>query len=222
MSSTTLFLNQQIYDYMCGVSIREPDLMVELRKETAPLEYAVMQITPEQGQFMTLLTRLTGVRRAIEVGTFTGYSSLAIAMGMPDDGRLIACDLSEEWTSIAKRYWHRAGQADKIDLRLAPALETLDDLLHAGEAGRFDLAFIDADKKNQLNYYERCLALLRPGGLIMVDNVLWGGAVTDENDQTRETVAIREFNKLIHQDLRVDISLIPIGDGLTLARKRGA
>lgn len=220
MSSTTLFLNQSIYEYMCAISLHEPEVMTELRSETAPLEYAVMQITPEQGQFMTLLTRLVGARRAIEIGTFTGYSTLAIAMGLPDDGQVIACDISEEWTSIGKRYWRQAGLANKIDLRLAPALETLDALVASGETASFDLAFIDADKQSQLSYYERCLELLRPGGLIMVDNVLWGGSVVDDSNQTPETCAIREFNDFLHQDQRVDISLVPIGDGLTLARKR--
>ncbi len=220
MASSTLFLNQPIYDYLCSVSVRESELFSALRKETAQLEMAVMQITPEQGQFMTLLTRLIGARRAIEIGTFTGYSALSIAIGLPDDGKLIACDISDEWTRIGKRYWQQAGQADKIDLRLAPALKTLDDLLSSGQAEAFDLAFIDADKVNYLNYYERCFRLLRPGGLIMVDNVLWGGSVVDETNQNPDTCAIREFNQFVHQDARVEISLMPIGDGLTLVRKK--
>ncbi len=220
MASSTLFLNQPIYDYLCSVSVRESELFSALRKETAQLEMAVMQITPEQGQFMTLLTRLIGARRAIEIGTFTGYSALSITIGLPDDGKLIACDISDEWTRIGKPYWQQAGQADKIDLRLAPALKTLDDLLSSGQAEAFDLAFIDADKVNYLNYYERCFRLLRPGGLIMVDNVLWGGSVVDETNQNPDTCAIREFNQFVHQDARVEISLVPIGDGLTLVRKK--
>lgn len=220
MASSTLFLNQPIYDYMCSASVRESELFAALREETSTLELAVMQITPEQGQFMNLLTRLIGAQCAIEIGTFTGYSALSIAMGLPGDGKLIACDISDEWTSIGKPYWHQAGQADKIDLRLAPALETLDGLLSSGQAETFDLAFIDADKVNYRNYYERCLQLLRPGGLILVDNVLWGGSVVDDNNQKPDTCAIREFNQFVHQDARVDMSLIPIGDGLTLVRKR--
>jgi len=220
MSSETIFLNNIVYDYMREVSLREPSLMRELRDETARLEDAAMQIAPDQGQFMSLLTQSLGVKRAIEIGVFTGYSSLAIAMALPDDGELIACDVNEEWTAIAQKYWLRAQQDNKIELRLAPALETLDALLAAGQASGFDLAFIDADKENYLNYYERCLALLRPGGMVIVDNVLWGGSVADEENQKPETCAIRAFNKFIHQDARVDISLLPIGDGLTLARKR--
>ena len=220
MSSKTIFLNQSIYDYLCDVSLREPEVMAALRHETARLEMAVMQIAPEQGQFMTLLVQLLGVRKAIEIGTFTGYSALAIANGLPEDGRLIACDISEAWTTIGKRYWQLAGQADKIDLRLAPAIETLNALLSDGQAGSFDFAFIDADKENYLNYYERCLQLLRPGGLIVVDNVLWGGSVVDAENQKSDTCAIRDFNLFVKNDARVDLSLIPVGDGLSLIRKR--
>ena len=220
MSSKTIFLNQPIYDYLCDVSLREPEVMRLLRHETAELEMAVMQIAPEQGQFMTLLVQLLGVRKAIEVGSFTGYSALAIAMGLPEDGRLIACDISEEWTAIGKRYWQLAGQADKIDLRLAPAIETLDALLNNDQAGEFDFAFIDADKQNYLNYYERCLQLLRSGGLIVVDNVLWGGSVVDVENQTPDTCAIRDFNLFVKNDVRIDISMIPVGDGLSLIRKK--
>lgn len=219
MSSKTIFLNQSVYDYLTAASLREPEVMTALRHETAELEMAVMQIAPEQGQFMTLLVQLLGVRHAIEVGTFTGYSALAIAMGLPDDGRLLACDVSQEWTDMGRKYWQRAGQAHKIDLRLAPALETLDALLADGKAGQFDFAFIDADKENYLNYYERCLQLLRPGGLIVVDNVLWGGSVADPENQKPDTCSIREFNLFVKTDARVDISMIPVGDGLTLIRK---
>lgn len=220
MSSKSIFLDQPVYDYLRDVSLREPEVMTALRDETAGLEMAVMQIAPEQGQFMTMLVKLLNVRNAIEVGTFTGYSALAIAMGLPDDGRLLACDISEEWTGIGRKYWQRAEQDHKIDLRLAPALETLDALLKDGKAGQFEFSFIDADKENYLNYYERCLKLLRSGGLIVVDNVLWGGSVADAENQTPETCAIREFNAFVKTDARVDISMIPVGDGLTLLRKK--
>lgn len=220
MSNKTLNLTDELYQYLLKVSLHETELMAELRKETAKLSMSEMQVSPEQGQFMALLAKLLDTRQVIEVGTFTGYSTLAIAQALPADGKVIACDVSEEWTSMAMRYWEQAGIVDKIDLRLAPALKTLDGLLQEERAGDFDMAFIDADKENYLNYYERCLELLRPGGLIMVDNVLWGGSVVDVSNQKSDTVAIREFNEHIQHDSRVDISLVPIGDGLTLARKR--
>ena len=220
MSAKTIFLDQPVYDYLRDVSLRESEVMLALRHETAELEMAMMQIAPEQGQFMTLLMQLLGVRRAIEVGTFTGYSALAIAMGLPEDGCLIACDISDEWTAIGKRYWRLAGQTDKIELRLAPAIETLDGLLNDGQAGKFDFAFIDADKESYLSYYERCLQLLRPGGLIVVDNVLWDGSVAEPENQKPDTCAIREFNLFVKHDTRIDISMIPVGDGLSLIRKR--
>jgi caffeoyl-CoA O-methyltransferase len=179
-----------------------------------------MQIAPDQGQFMALLIRLIGAKKALEVGVFTGYSSLCIALALPPDGKLIACDISEEYTSIAKRYWQKAGVTDRIDLRIAPALETLDQLLVAGQANTFDFAFIDADKENYTNYYERALQLVRPGGLIAVDNVLWGGAVADPSVQDESTQAIRAFNQKLHRDERVSLSLVTIADGLTLAMKQ--
>ena len=179
-----------------------------------------MQISPDQGQFMGLLVELIGAKRIVEVGTFTGYSSIAMALALPADGRLIACDVSDEFTRIAQRYWQEAGVADKIELRLGPAVATLDGILAAGEAGCFDMAFIDADKENYDAYYERCLQLLRPGGLILIDNVLWGGRPADVNEQDESTVAIRALNTKIHADERVTASLLSIGDGLTLARKR--
>ena len=219
MSSTTLFLNPSLYQYMCDVSLQEPELMARLRLETSALELAKMQITPEQGQFMTLMTKLIGARNAIEVGTFTGYSAIAVARGLPAGGRLVACDVSEEWTAVGRRYWQEAGLNDVIDLRLGPALSTLDSLLEREGEGGFDLAFIDADKCNYMNYYERCLQLLRPGGLLMIDNVFWGGGVIDSTDQTPDTRVIRELNKAMHADSRVEISLVPIGDGVTLVRK---
>ena len=220
MSNKTLNLTDELYQYLLKVSLHETELMAALRKETAKLSMSEMQVSPEQGQFMALLAKLLDTRQVIEVGTFTGYSALAIAQVLPADGKVIACDVSEEWTSMAMRYWEQAGIVDKIDLRLAPALETLDGLLQEERAGSFDMAFIDADKENYLNYYERCLELIRVGGLIMVDNVLWGGSVVDVSNQKSDTVAIREFNEHVQRDSRVDISLVPIGDGLTLARKR--
>ena len=220
MSTSTLFLDTSLYTYMCQHSLREPELLAQLRQETATLKDAVMQITPEQGQFMGMITRLMGARRAIEVGTFTGYSTLSVAMALPDDGELIACDVSDAWTSIAKRYWQQAGQADKIALHLAPAVETLDRLIAEGREGEFDIAFIDADKANYQNYFERCLRLLRHGGVILIDNVFWGGAVVNSADNSDETRAIRALNQALKDDPRVEISIVPIGDGLTLARKR--
>ena len=220
MSRRTTPLTDSLYDYVLRVSVREPEVLARLREETAELEWAGMQISPEQGQFMRFLNEVLGTRRAIEVGVFTGYSSLSVALAMPDDGQLIACDVSEEWTSIARRYWREARVDHKIALRLAPALETLDALVSAGEAGRFDFAFIDADKEGYLDYYERCLALLRPGGVVALDNALWGGSVADESNQKPGTVAIRAVNARVGSDERVLASLVPIGDGLLLARKR--
>jgi caffeoyl-CoA O-methyltransferase len=179
-----------------------------------------MQISPEQGQLMALLVRMLGARRCLEVGVFTGYSSLAVALALPPEGRVIACDISETFTRIAREFWDKAGVADKIELRLAPALETLETLLDQGQAGCFDFAFIDADKVNYGAYYERSLALLKPGGLIAVDNTLWSGRLSDPDAEDTDSLALAAFNKRLHEDQRVDISLIPIGDGLTLALKR--
>jgi predicted O-methyltransferase YrrM len=220
MSNRTLDLSDELYDYLLNHSLREPEVLADLRHETSQLEMSNMQISPEQGQFLSLLVRMLGIRRAIEVGVFTGYSSLSVAMAMPDDGELIVCDTSEEWTSIARRYWERAGLSARIKLKIAPAIDTLDELLAGGQAGKFDFAFIDADKVNYRNYYERCLQLIRAGGVIAIDNVLWGGSVVDEMDSSEDTVAIRELNDLIHHDQRVDLSMLPISDGLTLARRR--
>ncbi len=220
MASRTLPLTEPLYDYLLKVSLREPPLLARLREETEALPLAVMQISPEQGQFMALLVELIGARRMLEVGTFTGYSALCVARALPAEGQIVACDVSAEYTDIARRYWAEAGIADKIDLRLAPALDTLDALLDDGQAGTFDFAFIDADKENYNGYYERCLALLRKGGLAAVDNVLWNGAVVDPVKQDSDTKAIRELNLQLHTDQRVSLSLVPIGDGLTLARKR--
>lgn len=220
MANRTLSLDDRLYDYVLSHSLREPALLKELRAETAKLPGAGMQIGPEQGQFMALLVELLGVRQALEVGVFTGYSSTAVALAMPPEGRLIACDVSEEYTSIARRYWAKAGVAGKIDLRLGPALDTLDKLLAEGRAESFDFAFIDADKPNYLGYYDRCLKLLRRGGLLAIDNVLWGGDVANPKVSDADTTAIRAVNDKVAQDERVTVSLLPLGDGLTLARKR--
>lgn len=220
MSNRSIGLDDRLYDYLLSASLREHPALARLRAETASHPKVNMQIAPEQGQFMALLVKLIGATRCIEVGVFTGYSSLAVALAMPPTGRIIACDISEEYTAVARRHWKEAGVSGRIDLRIAPALETLDALLAAGGAGAHDFGFIDADKGAYPEYYERLLELLRPGGLIAVDNTLWDGAVADPADDSRDTVALREFNSRLHRDERVDLSLVPIGDGLTLARKR--
>lgn len=219
MSNRTIGLADELQAYLLDVSLREPELLAELRRETMAMPQASMQIAPEQGQFMALLVQLVGARRILEVGTFTGYSALVMALAQPPGGRIVACDVSAEWTAIARRYWERARVADRIDLRLGPAVETLDALVAAGETGTFDLAFIDADKSNYRTYYERALTLLRPGGLICVDNTLWGGSVVNPAKDDPDTRAIRAFNAALKDDPRIALSLVPIGDGLTLARK---
>ena len=220
MGKRTLQLDENLYGYLLAVSSREAPILKQLRDETDKLAEASMQISPDQGQFMALLLELLGARRVLEIGTFTGYSALVMAMALPDDGKIVCCDKSEEWTSKARRYWKEAGVDNKIDLRLGDALDTLDSLIEAGNENAFDFAFIDADKVNYQNYFERCLALLRRGGLIAVDNVLWGGSVINPEKQDDDTLAIRAFNNQLKDDSRVDISLVPIGDGLTLARKK--
>jgi predicted O-methyltransferase YrrM len=220
MSNRSIGLEGPLYDYLLAASLREHPVLARLRAETAGHPKANMQIAPEQGQFMALLVRLMGATRCIEVGVFTGYSSLAVALAMPPTGRLIACDISDEYAAIARRHWEEAGMAGKIDLRLAPAQDTLDALLAEGGAGSYDFAFVDADKAGYLNYYQRLLALLRPGGLIAVDNTLWNGDVANPDNNEPDTVAIRAFNERLRDDERIDLSLVPIGDGLTLARKR--
>jgi caffeoyl-CoA O-methyltransferase len=184
------------------------------------MKHAGMQISPEQGQFMALLVKLIGARRTLEIGVFTGYSALSVALALPDDGKIVACDVNEEWTTMARKFWQKAGVAHRIDLRLAPALQTLDALLAEGGAGQYDFAFIDADKTGYAAYYERCLQLMRRGGLIAVDNTLWSGSVVDPSVQDDDTRALRAFNDQLHGDERIDLSLLPVGDGLTLARKR--
>jgi caffeoyl-CoA O-methyltransferase len=223
MSNKYLTMNDGLYAYLQGVSLREPELLRRLRAETAALPQAGMQIAPEQGQFMALLVRMLGVRKILEVGVFTGYSSTVMALALPEDGELTACDVSEEWTRLARRTWEEAGVAGRIDLRLGPALTTLDALLAEGREGSYDLAFIDADKENYVGYYERSLRLLRQGGLILVDNALWGGKVAKVADVSVtdvDTQAIRVLNAKIHADDRVEMSLLPLADGLTLAWKR--
>ena len=191
-----------------------------LREATRGRRGAGMQIGPDQGQFMGFLVRALGVRRALEIGTFTGYSALSVALALPSDGRLVACDISQEYTDVGRPFWAQAGVAERIDLRIGPALATLDTLLADGAADSFDFAFIDADKSNYDSYYERCLVLVRQGGVIAIDNVLWGGAVLDESDQSDDTVALRALNRKLHADARVDLCLLPIGDGVTLLRRR--
>ena len=220
MSSRTLCLSEDLYGYMKRVSVREPDLLRRLREETGRDPMHMMQISPEQGQFMALLIKVMGARRSLEVGVYTGYSSICVGMALPEDGNLVACDISEEWTSVARRYWKEAGLLSKIDLRLAPALQTLEELITRGESGTFDFAFIDADKENYDGYYEGCLKLLRTGGVIAIDNVFWGGRVAERDIRDEATRAIRAINERIYMDERVDVSMIPIGDGLTLVRKR--
>ena len=221
MSYKSIGLDDRLYEYLAAVSLREPDILAQLREETAALPNAGMQIAPDQGQFMALLVKLTGATKVLEVGVFTGYSSLSVTLALPAQGRVTAFDISPEWTAVARRYWERAGVADKIDLRLGAAIDGLDALLKQGDTeGTYDFAFIDADKENYDGYYERALRLLKPGGLLLIDNVLWGGRVADASANDADTVAIRALNLKIHTDSRVDISLLPIADGLTLALKR--
>jgi len=219
MSKEPLQITRQLYDYILKFGFRDDALLQELRAETAKQPASQMQISPEQGQFMALLTRLTGARRALEIGTFTGYSSISVARALPADGKLICFDVSKEYTDIARRYWAKAGLDGKIELRLGPAVETLKELAKT-EAGTFDLAFIDANKTDYRNYYEVVLTLLRPGGAVLIDNVLWGGDVADPKNKEEETVILRDLNSFIAGDTRVDFVLLPIADGLTIARKR--
>jgi caffeoyl-CoA O-methyltransferase len=219
MARRTLDLDDRLYAYLLKVGVRESDLLKELRAETAKLSSAGMQIGPDQGAFMHLLAGIVGAKRALEVGTFTGYSSICVASALPADGKLICCDVSEEYTSIARNYWRRAGLESKIELRLGPAVATLDALIEA-KVPEFDFVFIDADKTNYANYYERALKLVRTGGLIAIDNVLWGGDVADPKENDEDTVAIRALNDKVRADERVTLTMIPLGDGLTLARKR--
>ncbi len=217
MDKKYIGLTDSLYEYLQDVSVREPDIFRRLREETAREPLAMMQISPDQGQFMALLARLMNARHYLEIGVFTGYSALSLALALPPEGKITACDISPEWTSIARRYWQEAGIEEKIDLRLGPAADTLASLLENGAEATYDLAFIDADKENYQVYFEYCLKLVRAGGLILIDNVLWGGQVINEAFQDESTVAIREFNRRLKDDNRVNISLLPVGDGLTLA-----
>ncbi|MEG4248233.1 MULTISPECIES: class I SAM-dependent methyltransferase [unclassified Microcoleus] len=220
MANSTLGLEHQLYDYLLSISLREPDILASLREETAKHPMAQMQIAPEQGQFMELMVQLMGATKTLEIGVFTGYSSLCVALALPPNGQIIACDVSEEYTAIARRYWEAAGVANKISLQLGPAINTLDKLIAEGQAGTFDFAFIDADKENYEAYFERSLQLVRNGGLIVIDNVLWSGRVADPQVQDESTLAIRSFNDKLRNDPRVTLSVVPIADGLTLALKR--
>lgn len=215
-----LTITDDLWEYMRRVSLREPDVLRKLREETARLPNSNLQISAEQGQFMALLMHLIGARRTIEIGVYTGYSALVVAQAVPDDGHIIACDINEEWAAVARRYWREAGVERKIDLRIGQALNTLDDLIASGQGNRFDFVFIDADKTNYANYYERALVLLRPGGLIAVDNVLWYGRVIDASVDDPDTRAIRAFNQQMKDDDRVWLSMLPVRDGLTLAAKK--
>lgn len=219
MANRTLNLDDGLYRYLLDHSLREHPAQTALREATKAHPYAGMQISPEQGQFMALLARLMGARRTIEIGVFTGYSALSVALALPDDGCILACDVSAEYTRIGRPYWEQAGVAHKIDLQLAPALSTLDARLAEGESGQYDFAFIDADKSGYDAYYERCLRLLRSGGLIAIDNVLWGGSVA-KPAQDQDTAALQALNDKLHGDPRIDLAMLPISDGLTLARKR--
>jgi len=221
MSNKTLALDDRLYDYLLSVSLREPDILARLREETLHRADAEMQIAPEQGQFMALLLKLIGARRSLEVGTFTGYSALVCALALPEDGQLIALDINEETTAIAQRYWAEAGVENKIELQLGPAEDSLRNLIDGGDQGSFDFMFIDADKTGYPTYYEMGLQLLRPGGVLAFDNVLWAGRVADPGAGDDDTQALRALNVQLHADPRVDISMVPIGDGLTLARKLG-
>lgn len=220
MSSKSFLIPDQLYAYYQTIALRVPPLLKELGTINEGVQHGGMQVSPEQGQFMQLLVKLTNAKKCLEVGVFTGYSSMCIALALPADGKIIACDVSAEWTNIARQFWQRAGVANKIDLRLAPAVETLDRLLAEGQRGTFDFAFIDADKPNYWNYYERAYELVRSGGLIGIDNTLWSGKPADMSDQSENTIAIRDFNQKLHRDERVMISMLPIGDGLTLALKK--
>ena len=221
MSRRTLTVDDALHDYVIEHGVREHPELAALREATRDHPRAGMQISPEQGQLMQLLVQLAGARRTIEIGVFTGYSALAVALALPADGRILACDISDEFTRIGRPYWKRAGVEHKIELVLEPAVNTLDARIAAGHGGQYDFAFIDADKANYANYYERCLKLLRPGGLIAIDNVLWSGRVAKPAEPgDADTLALQQLNNALHGDARIDLALLPIGDGLTLARKR--
>jgi predicted O-methyltransferase YrrM len=219
MTRSSLTLTPELYQYILDISLQEHPVLAELREVTGQHSAARMQIAPEQGQFMAWLVQLMGARKTLDIGVFTGYSALAVALALPEDGQVIACDRDPNATKIAQDYWQKAGVSHKIHLKLAPALDSLDELIAQGETGCFDFAFIDADKRNYANYFEKSLTLLRTGGVIAIDNVLWSGRVADPNDEDQRTQSIREFNSALHRDERIALSVLPIADGLTLARK---
>ncbi|MDX8406861.1 MAG: class I SAM-dependent methyltransferase [Mariprofundaceae bacterium] len=221
MANKTLGLDARLYEYVLNVGLREPEVLAELRQATEKEELSVMRSAPEQGQFMAMLLRLMGAKHVLEVGTYTGYATLWMALALPDDGEVHTCDISEQWTFVARRFWETARVENKVHLHLRPAVETLDALLEAGRESTFDFAFIDADKANYQHYFDRCLQLIRPGGLIAVDNTLWGGAVVDGDNQDESTQAIRTFNRKLKDDARIELAMLPIADGLTLARRSG-
>jgi predicted O-methyltransferase YrrM len=220
MANTTMGLSPDLAAYVMAVGTREPEVLARLRAETASIPQHGMQIAPEEGAFLAMLVELTGARRCIEVGTFTGYSSTAVALALPPDGHLVCCDVSAEWTAVAQRYWQEAGVADKVDLHVAPAVDTLDRLLADGGGDSYDLAFVDADKTGYDSYYERLLRLVRPGGLLVFDNTLWGGEVVNPDARDDDTRAITELNLKLAADERISVCLLPIADGVTLARRR--
>src|SRR6476469_2450827 len=220
MANKTMGISEDLAAYVVEVGAREPEVLARLREETAAIPQHGMQIAPEEGAFLAMLAELTGSRRCIEIGTFTGYSSTAVALRLPEDGRMVCCDVSEEWTSVARKYWAEAGVTDKIDLRIGPASETLDGLLADGGEGSYDFAFVDADKSGYDGYYERLLRLVRPGGLIVFDNTLWGGEVISPDAQDKDTRAIRDLNAKLAADERITVCLLPVADGVTLARRR--
>ena len=220
MSTKTILMDDQLLEYLRQNSVREPDVLQELREETQKLSNSGMQISPEQGQLMAMLVKLVNARKIVEIGTFTGYSSTVMALAMPEDSQLIAFDISEEYTRTARIFWKKAGVDQRVKLVLGNAKESLKDFLQAGEQESVDLAFIDADKSSYVEYYECCLKLIRPGGLILVDNVLWSGQVADASNHDKDTEALRIFNAALSSDQRVELCMVPIGDGLTIARKR--
>ena len=220
MSTKTILMDDQLLEYLRQNSVREPDVLQELREETQKLSNSGMQISPEQGQLMFMLVKLVNAHKIVEIGTFTGYSSTVMALAMPEDSQLIAFDISEEYTRKARIFWKKAGVDQRVKLVLGNAKESLKNFLQAGEQESVDLAFIDADKSSYAEYYEYCLQLIRPGGLILVDNVLWGGQVADASNHDKDTEALRIFNAALSSDQRVDLCMVPIGDGLTIARKR--
>ncbi len=219
MSPQSLTLTNELHQYIVDTGIREPQVLAELRARTAQHPQQRMLLSPEQGQLMSMLVKLLGARRTLDVGTFTGYSSTVVALALPDDGEVISCDVNEQDTTVAQEFWRRAGVESKVDLRLAPALETLDGLIEDGESSTFDFSFIDADKGNYINYFQRSLELVRVGGVIAVDNTLWSGRVLEADPEHGTTVSIKAFNDYAHAEQRVELVMVPVGDGLTLARK---